>query len=143
MLKRVSDTFHGRDVFAPVAAHLSLGLNPAVLGKQIDDPVLLTGMKPLIRGRTLKGSVIRLDRFGNALSNITIDTFREFTKGRRFEIRLRDMRFGKLSRSYYEGDYTCVVGSSGYIEFGRFKGNLAKDKSIKKGDAVTVSVSGR
>ena len=140
MLKEVSDTFHGRDIFAPVAAHLSLGLDPAVLGRKVDDPVLLPGLHPSTKGHALTGKVVRFDRFGNVLSNISIDSFNRFVKGRPFQIRLHDMRFETLYRSYFEDPYTCVVGSSGNLEFGLFHGNLAQDKSIKKGDAVTATL---
>lgn len=140
MRKDVSDTFHGRDIFAPVAAHLSLGLQPAALGRKVDDPVLLPDLQPVIKGHTLTGKVIRFDRFGNALSNIPIESFDRFVKGRPFQVRLHDMRFETLSRSYFEDPYTCVVGSSGNLEFGLFHGNLAQDKSIRKGDAVIVTL---
>jgi S-adenosylmethionine hydrolase len=140
MRKDVSDTFHGRDIFAPVAAHLSLGLQPAALGKKVDDFVLLPDLQPVIKGHTLTGKVVRFDRFGNALSNISIESFNRFVKGRPFQVRLHDMWFETLSRSYFEDPYTCVVGSSRNLEFGLFHGNLAQDMSIKKGDAVTVTL---
>jgi S-adenosyl-L-methionine hydrolase (adenosine-forming) len=140
MLKDVTYTFHGRDIFAPVAAHLSLGLDPAVLGKKVNDPILLPDVLPTIKGHTLTGKVVRFDRFGNVLSNISIDSFNRFVKGRSFQIRLHDMRFETLYRSYFEDPYTCVVGSSGNLEFGLFGGNLAQEKSIKKGDGITVTL---
>ncbi len=140
MLKDLSGTFHGRDIFAPVAAHLSLGLDPAMLGKKIDDPVLLGDLHPTIKGHTLTGRVVRFDRFGNVLSNIPVETFRRFVKGRPFQVRLSDMRFERLSGSYFENRHTCVVGSSGNLEFGLFGGNLAQEKLIKKGDGITVTL---
>jgi S-adenosylmethionine hydrolase len=140
MLKQVSHTFHGRDVFAPVAAHLSLGLNPQALGKKIDDPVLLPDLYARVKGRRLVGMVVRFDRFGNALSNISIDSFTRFVKGRPFCVELRDLRFKKLAGSYFEEPYTCVEGSSGYLEFGLFKGNLRQDQRLNKGDSVAVSL---
>ena len=140
MLKDVSDTFHGRDIFAPVAAHLSLGLDPAALGKKVENLVLLSDLHPVVKGQTLTGKVARIDRFGNLLSNITIGSFNRFVKGRPFQIRVHDLRLEKLSRSYFEEPYTCVVGSSGYLEFGLFGGNLAEQKRIKKGGTVTVTL---
>ena len=140
MLKDVSGTFHGRDIFAPVAAHLSLGLDPAALGNKVDDPVLLPDLHPTIKGHILTGKVVRFDRFGNVLSNISIDSFNRFVKGRPFQIRLHDMRFDTLVRSYFEDPYTCVVGSSRNLEFGLFSGNLAHEKLIRKGDGITVTL---
>jgi S-adenosylmethionine hydrolase len=140
MLKDVSGTFHGRDMFAPVAAHLSLGLDPAVLGKKVDDPVQLPDLHPTIKGHTLTGKVVRFDRFGNVLSNISIGSFNRFVKVRPFRMRLHDMRFEAVHGSYFEAPYTCVVGSSGNLEFGLFGGNLAKEKGIKKGDGITITL---
>jgi S-adenosyl-L-methionine hydrolase (adenosine-forming) len=140
MQKDVSHTFHGRDIFAPVAAHLSLGLAPSALGKKVDDPVLLLGLHPTIRGHTLTGKVVRIDRFGNLVSNISTGSFNRFVKERSFQIRLGDMAFETLSRSYFEDPYTCIVGSSGYLEFGLFRGNLAEEKHIKKGDGIFVTL---
>jgi S-adenosyl-L-methionine hydrolase (adenosine-forming) len=140
MLKNVSGTFHGRDIFAPAAAHLSLGLKPSALGRKVHDPVLLSDLYPVIKGRTLTGKIVRFDRFGNALSNISVESFKRFVKERPFQIRLHAMQFKTLSRSYFQDLYTCVVGSSGNLEFGIFKGNLAQEKEIKKGDEVTVTL---
>jgi S-adenosylmethionine hydrolase len=143
MLKQVSHTFHGRDIFAPVAAHLSLGLSPQALGRKIDDPVLLPELHPRVKEHTMTGKVVRFDRFGNALSNISVDSFNGFVKGRSFQIRLHDMRFETLTRSYFEDRYTCVEGSSGYLEFGLFKGNLRQDQHLNKGDSVAVTLQRR
>ena len=139
-LKKVSHTFHGRDVFAPVAAHLSLGLDPQALGREIADPVILPDLHPEINGGTLFGKVVRFDRFGNVLTNIAVGSFERFVEGRPFRVELGDMRFDALARSYFEGQYTCVVGSSGYLEFGLFRGNLSHEKDIRKGDRVSITL---
>ena len=106
----------------------------------MNDPVLLSDLHPVIKGRTLTGKVVRFDRFGNVLSNISIEFFNRFVKEWPFQIRLHAIRFKILSGSYFEDRYTCVVGSSGNLEFGLFKGNLAQEKSIKKGDGITVTL---
>ncbi len=141
MLKQVSHTFHGRDVFAPVAAHLSLGLDPAVLGKEISDPVRLADIYPTKNGRVLTGRIVRFDRFGNAISNITAASLNAFHKGRPFRIEIAGLRFGRLNKTYSDKQRTCLEGSSGYIEFAAFKGNIARGKGIQKNDPVVVTLT--
>jgi S-adenosyl-L-methionine hydrolase (adenosine-forming) len=137
--QRVSDTFHGRDIFSPAAAHLSLGARPDALGNRIIDPISLTNIFPDIINEALIGEVVRIDRFGNAITNIEFDIFKEFTGRRSFKITVCNMTFTSISKSYYEKDFTCLVGSSGYLEFGYYKGSFANKLGVKKGEEVRVS----
>jgi S-adenosyl-L-methionine hydrolase (adenosine-forming) len=138
-LETISNTFHGRDIFAPAAAHLSRGIHPAEFGPIVAKPVKLRkAFFPFTSGNTLLGQIIRLDHFGNAITNISFATLSEFLNGAPHLIELGDLTFHGVDRSYYERDFTCVVGSSGYLEFGVFKGNFAEVKGILKGDRVTV-----
>ena len=81
MASHVSRTFHGRDIFAPVAARLSAGLAPSEVGRPLTDPILLSGLLPEIRDGVLLGRVVRFDRFGNAITNIRQDALSGFTRG--------------------------------------------------------------
>ncbi len=134
----LSGTFHGRDVFAPAAAHLSAGTGPSEFGPVYARPVVLDGLFPIIDHETMEGRIVRFDRFGNAISTISFDVFNDFVAGRLFTIEMSTLAFDALSRSYYEARHTCLVGSSGYLEFGLFKGSLARDLGIDKGEKVTV-----
>ncbi len=69
-LKPVSATFHGRDIFAPVAAQISRGLSLATLGRRITDPVLLSLPEPFFQKNALRGQVLYADRFGNLITNL-------------------------------------------------------------------------
>jgi hypothetical protein len=138
MAGTVSATFHGRDVFAPAAAHLSAGIAPSEFGPVVSQPVTLGGLFPAIEADAIKGRIVRFDRFGNAISNISFDFFRDFVDDGPFTIELSSLAFQSLSRSYYEGRYTCLVGSSGYLEFGLFLGNLAQDLGLRKGEKAYV-----
>ena len=82
--------------------------------------------------------MVRFDKFGNAITNIDIETFNDFTSGNKFKISVGNIAFGSLHKSYFEQDYTCITGSSGYLEFGYYKGNFQEKAGIKKGEAVTV-----
>jgi S-adenosylmethionine hydrolase len=142
MLEPVSKTFHGRDVFAPVAANLSLGVPPEQFGPAIDRPVLLPGLVPVIENDAMSGEIIRFDRFGNAISNIPYGEFLNFVKGGSFGIGVRELFFEKVSTGYYEEETTCLFGSSGFLEFAVFKGNLRHDRGIEKGDRVMIKRRG-
>ncbi len=137
----VSPTFHGRDVFAPAAARLSAGFPFAGLGPLIADPVRLANLAPSTEGGRLIGEVVRFDRFGNAITNITREVLREFTGGRPVTIEMAGLLFHGLDRSYHEGEYTCLVGSGGYLEVALFSGDLKGVRGLRKGERVTVTVT--
>ena len=139
---RRSATFHGRDLFAPAAAEVARGLDPSLLGPPVSDPVFLDGMKAAVYGDRLVGEVIRFDRFGNAITNIDGETVRAFSAGKTIGISLAGLRFPGLSRTYCDGEVTCLVGSNGYIECALYCGNLRATYGIKKGDRVTVTAEG-
>ena len=81
-LKPISATFHGRDIFASAAAHLSCGLKMEKLGERVSNLYLLKEAIPTIskRGTSLEGEIIHIDRFGNLVTNITNKVFRDFKK---------------------------------------------------------------
>lgn len=141
LAQSISPTFHGRDIFAPVAGHLSLDIPLTRFGRVIDDPVCLTDIFPTIVNELLIGEVVRFDRFGNAITNIDFEAFKDFTKTNPYMISIGDMHFHSLNRSYYEDDFTCLIGSSGYLEFACYKGNLKEKRHIKKGEPVIVRLT--
>lgn len=136
----ISATFHGRDIFGPVAAHLSGGIVLSDLGPKIADPVMLDDMYPVIRGTTMTGDIARFDHFGNAVTNINREQFNSFIGERPYRISINKFSFDSLSRSYFEGEITCLTGSSGYIEFGVFRGNFRTRTGAHKGDPVTITI---
>jgi hypothetical protein len=138
MLSHVSSTFHGRDVFAPSSAYLSLGARFSDLGPSVDDPVRLQDLMPRMTEELLEGRIIRFDHFGNAISNISIRALEGFVKRESFLITMGQMQFASLSKTYGEHPRTCLIGSSGYLEFGSFLGNFREQTGTRKGDPVTV-----
>ncbi len=138
MLGEVSSTFHGRDIFAPVAAHLSRGLAPDRLGRRIDDPVLLEGLFPEAFDDALCGKIVRFDRFGNAITNISGDAVRSFAAGKPVRITFKKLSFDRISRAYYEDQTACIIGSNGYLELASFRQSFRDEFGAWKGDEVTV-----
>ncbi len=138
MLNRVSHTFHGRDIFAPTAAHLAAGVSLEDFGPQVTDPVRLDDILPIEQEGVLQGRIVRFDRFGNAISNIDDETAKAFAKGRPVTVSVANVTFSVINRSYYEAPVTCLFGSSGYLEFGAFKGSFQKEFALEKDEPVLI-----
>ncbi|MBI2681053.1 MAG: SAM-dependent chlorinase/fluorinase [Candidatus Solibacter usitatus] len=128
-LKPLSQTFHGRDVFAPIAAHLAKGLPPAKLGKTIDDYLRLHFEKPnrtARRGWT--GTILKQDHFGNLITNFPAADFPNLHE-RPFELTVGMQQVTRLARSYADcrpGELIVIAGSSGYYEVSASQGSAAK-----------------
>lgn len=141
-LPEISATFHGRDIFAPVAGHLSLGIAPPAFGKRAGDCERLDVGQPNIRGNRLTGRVIHIDHFGNLISNIEREEFIRFIKDRPFLIRAGRKMIQSLTRGYYEGiknEPIALFGSGGYLEISVCEGNAQKRLKMKKGDIIEIS----
>ncbi|MFH1480600.1 MAG: SAM-dependent chlorinase/fluorinase [Pseudomonadota bacterium] len=118
-LSRVSDTFHGRDIFASAAAHLSLGVDPGEMGVVINDPVPLLIPQPIERGDILTGQIMRVDRFGNLITNIYRKRLDVFLGGKSPTFRVGSLVIEGLSRSYTgakAGQFLALMGSSDCLE---------------------------
>lgn len=135
-LSPVSSTFHGRDIFAPVAAALSRGLAPSALGKPVADPAVLPWPAPSRLKAALAGRILAFDRFGNAVTNLPSAGLPE---GARFVHRARDL--GPLRSHYAEvpsGRSLAVSGSSGLVELSTRGGDYAAKTRARRGDTVHV-----
>ena len=128
-LKPVSQTFHGRDIFAPVAAHLASGIAPSRFGKLIEDYLRLSFDKPERTGRrTWTGAILKVDRFGNVITNFKVEDFPDLGK-RSFELAAGLQRIAVLARNYAEygpGKLFLIVGSAGYYEISASQASAAK-----------------
>lgn len=128
-LEPISRTFHGRDIFAPVAAHLAKGVRPSSVGKLIDDHLKPGFMKPdRIAKRTWVGSVLHVDRFGNLITNFHIDDFGAI-RVRAFEFAIGVTKLTRLGLTYAEvdiGEPFVIVGSSGYLEVAANQASAAR-----------------
>ena len=132
MMSDVSQTFHGRDIFAPAAAHISLGLDLRELGKEIEEPVLLEISKPSVNDKEILGEVIYVDSFGNLITNITADLIQGYSS-----ILIDDFIIDSVANSYQDvekGELLAIIGSSGFLEISVNQGsaaNLIKEYSLK------------
>ena len=142
-LHPVSRTFHGRDVFAPVAAHLASGVPPARFGKRIEDHLLLTFAQPIPNGKNVwTGTILKVDRFGNLATNLHINDF-PGVKTRPFELHLGPRTVSRLALTFTEcepGDIFVVVGSSGYLEIASNQSSAARTLGCGAGIPVELKI---
>jgi S-adenosyl-L-methionine hydrolase (adenosine-forming) len=115
----ISATFHGRDIFAPVAAHLSAGLAFHLLGPSVNNPTALALPLPELRDNTLVGQVIRVDHFGNLITNIDERTLKHFLGSDEAVIQAGKLRVCGIGKTYGEaapGQAIALMGSAGLLE---------------------------
>jgi S-adenosyl-L-methionine hydrolase (adenosine-forming) len=139
---RVAPTFHGRDLFAPVAAHLSLGVELAQFGPAVTDPVLLEWPQPGFGPETVRGEIIHVDHFGNLVSNVPAADLKAWTRGGPLQFQLGAIHIRGLSRTYTDvapGDFLALAGSHGYLEIACARGNAALQGQLQIGQIMIIS----
>ena len=148
----VSNTFHGRDVFAPAAAHLSLGVSPAEMGSPVTQLVYLPLPEPFAQEDTVRGEVIYIDKFGNLVTNISAEHLRAAgLNAPAISTVIANRRIVGLSRTFHDGlelkpaqpgelPLVALLGSNGYLEIALPDGNAAHALGLGIGEPVSVSL---
>jgi S-adenosylmethionine hydrolase len=137
-LNEISHTFHARDVFAPVAAYLSLGVDVNEFGKPAKECLKLNIEEPKRTGTGLVGEVIHVDRFGNLITNIPV---RSIQNKRIAKIVVANREVARMSQSYFKiplRKIGAIVGSSGLIEIAMNQGSAAKVLKARIGSRVNA-----
>ena len=142
----LSNTFHGRDIFTPVASHLSLGVPAADMGESIDSLFYLPMPQPMQKNGKITGQVVYQDVYGNLVTNIPANIL---PPGEAVEVRIKGRSVYGLSRTFNDGTtrgdkkLIALAGSHGYLEVAVPNGSAAALLEAGDGDAVeVVSVSG-
>jgi hypothetical protein len=141
-LSKISSTFHGRDILAPVAAHLSLGVKANAFGYEIKSMKELKFPKPIAKEGKLFGEIFHMDAFGNMISNIDAEKLFQFVQSRPFAIRAGRKVISGLKKGYWEGKKggpIALLGSSGFLEISVRDGNAQKVLKLKRGDPIVIS----
>ncbi|MBN2580398.1 MAG: SAM-dependent chlorinase/fluorinase [Pirellulales bacterium] len=141
-LENVSDTFHGRDVLAPVAARLSLGLEPERLGPPLEKLVMLSWPEVRITPTRIAGTILEIDSFGNLVTDVS----EEMLAGRPIDERVRIMcgtqKIHGIHRVYGRqppGTLIALINSHGNLELAVVNGNAARQLDIAEGTPVTLT----
>jgi S-adenosylmethionine hydrolase len=142
-LREVSATFHGRDIFAPAAAHLARGVPLHRFGPPVTDPVRLALPAARVEGDVLAGEVIGVDRFGNLITSVTSGLLARFAGTRAIVVEIGGRSLGPPLEAYAEagqGTPAAIIGSSGRLEIFVKEASAAAALGARRATAVRVRV---
>lgn len=141
--KPVSQTFHGRDIFAPVGAHLAKGVAPARMGPRISDFLWPNFGAPECTGKhAWTGLILKIDHFGNVITNFRARDFPDLEQGT-FELVAGPHVVTRMQRNYAEarpGELFAIVGSSGYLEISMHQAPAAKTLGCAVGAPIELRI---
>jgi S-adenosylmethionine hydrolase len=141
-LQPLSKTFHGRDVFAPVAAWLAKGAQIASMGDEITDYKKFALPRPKASNGFVKGVIMRVDAFGNLMTNFRAEDLpAEALSGGKVNFQVGNHAVSRMVETFALGaksEPVAFVGSSGYVEIAVNKGNAAQALAIGRGAAVVL-----
>jgi S-adenosyl-L-methionine hydrolase (adenosine-forming) len=145
-LNPVSATFHGRDIFAPTAAWLSKAFQTEAFGEVITDFVRFGLPKAKSNGQAVKGIVLRVDAFGNLMTNLTVEEIpiEVVDAGGPIKLSVNGKPVLKFTQTFAEGnpgEPIAFLGSAGYVEIAVNRGNAARALGANRGAEVTLEVS--
>ena len=147
MMPNVSKTFHGRDIFAPAAAHLTEGNKPSTFGSVIHDYIVPHFVKPRQRHGELLGEVLHVDDFGNAISNISAEDLKKMDIHKQDALQVRlgrkimTLRFCSAYGDVPVGTPLALIGGSNFLEVAINQESASKSLCAKVGDALHVAVA--
>jgi S-adenosylmethionine hydrolase len=145
-LQPLSNTFHGRDIFAPIAAYLAKGVDPAKFGDEITDYVRFNAPKPKAAdAKTIRGVVLRVDRFGNLITNFTPQDVPALFSSQppAFKLAVGKREVTSMKSNYSEGtagEVFGILGSMGYLEVAANRGSAAQLSAAGKGTEVVLTL---
>ena len=141
-LPEQSHTFQGRDIFAPVAAHLAGGLAPARLGEVVNDFQISLPPQPVVTDGGTNGEIIYIDHFGNLISNITREYLHEVQKKKKpYRVLLADEKISEISPTFSDkpfGNLLAYVDSSNYLAVAIAGQNAAQKLGVAVGDRIEL-----
>jgi S-adenosylmethionine hydrolase len=138
----VSPTFHGRDIFAPVAAHLAAGVAPARMGPPIHDYLKAFPLSERTGKSAWTGRILKIDRFGNVITSFHADEFPGLER-RDFSLLAGGHEIEAMARTYASappGELVAIVGSGGYLEISVNRGSAAQRIACQAGAAVELKL---
>ncbi len=144
-LKNISNTFHGRDVFAPCAAWIASGIAQSKMGPRVLKPVHLDFPQPQLKGTTLQGEIIYIDRFGNLTTNISAELIHEtFSSSATINVQIGKHRIEGLVTGYYQmkdNQPGAIINSWNQLEIFYREDNAQKKLKARMGQSVTLEVN--
>ena len=144
-LKNVSNTFHGRDVFAPCAGWIASGIAHAKMGPRVLKPVHLDFPQPLLKETSLHGEIIHIDHFGNLTTNISAELIHEtFPPSATINVQIGKHRIEGLVTGYYQmkgGQPGAIINSWNQLEIFYREDNARKKLKARVGQSVILKIN--
>jgi len=137
-LKNISNVFHGRDIFAPSAAHIAQGIPLDDMGIMINDPVELKLPRLTISSNTITGEIIQIDHFGNIETNIEKSILKGVVN---LKIKIKGLTIERIINTFAEGEdgeIVAIFDSSDYLSINKVNGNAAKDMKVSMGTKIEI-----
>ena len=147
MLSHVSRTFHGRDVFAPTAAHLAKGHVPSEVGPEVKDYIVPRFAKPTLSKNVLAGEVLHVDGFGNVITNVSLKELEKIgiKEGDMLHVKLKEdtvkLKFCIAYGEVKANQPLAIIGSHDFLEISVNQGSAARKFKVGIGEAVQLSLS--
>lgn len=144
----VANTFHARDIFAPVSAYLAKGVDSQKFGEEIEDFTRFNAPRPKpAGGNSFRGVVLKVDRFGNLITNFTAQDVPALFEAQAppFKIVVGKTEITALKNSYTEGgpgEMFAIPGSMGYLEISTNRGSATQLIGVGKGGEVNLTLAG-
>ena len=141
--EHISATFHGRDVFAPIAAHLSRGVSADETGPRVLDLISLAALVPKITPQSVEGRIVHIDRFGNCITNLTAEHFgNRLGAGASLSINHQKVigfrEFFSQTKAHSDDKLFMILGSAGFIEIAAQNASAAAILKARRGDPVVL-----
>ncbi len=136
---KVGSTFHGRDIFAPIAAHLSNGIEPNEFGAEIESYTRLKIAKPIKIANRIEAEIIHIDHFGNLITNLSKDNLPE-----NFTLEIGGKTISKLQNFYAEaekGELFVIAGSAGFLEIVAFQASAYEILCVEVGEKIQLRIN--
>src|SRR5688572_9447480 len=137
----VSRTFEGRDRFAPAAGWLAKGIALVSMGKSITNYHVLDLPQPVVSAEGITGEIVRVDRFGNLITNIDRKVLEDFAGGRQIAVTIGDRDVPRLVATYAEapaGELCALFGSTDHLEVALNAGDAARELGLSRGAGARV-----
>lgn len=137
-LEGVGSTFHGRDIFAPAAAHIAKGIHPEFIGRKLKSFVKLEFPECVVTNDKVLGEVVYIDKFGNAITNIKFNRADEFCG---WDVVIGRKKVASVLSCYADvspGEAVAVCGSGGFIEIAVRNGNASQELNLKTGTKIQL-----
>ncbi len=136
---QVSSTFHARDIFAPVCAHISCGVKPEEFGPKVNDPIILESLFPKIEQNFIEGELLHIDKFGNLITNIH-PKFLDISSNSKLKVFIKgkEIPFVTTYSDVNIGSLLSLWGSSGFLEISVNQGSAIDRLNVRLGERVRV-----